>query len=176
MFRVLEDTVLRRAAAITLVALTTSLAACGSEDVGDAAAPAGSTPPAVVASTPPTKAPKAAAEPRTESKATAKATADKMSQVEAALKAAGFKPSASEVSSGAEGTIQVNNIAVVFYPSKAKAKEAADLFGKAIKSNPGYGAIAQQGARVYVLSSATKVGDKERAEFAKVQEIAGDAL
>lgn len=175
MFRVLEDTVLRRAAAITLVALTTSLAACGSEDVEDAGAPAGSTP-AVVASTPPTKAAKAAAEPRTESKATAKATEEKMSQVEAALKAAGFKPSASEVSSGAEGTIQVNNIAVVFYPSKAKAKEAADLFGKAIESNPGFGAIAQQGARVYVLSSATKVGEKERAEFAKVQEIAGDAL
>lgn len=190
MFRVSQGTVLRRAAAVSLVVLSTSLVACGDDE--PTAASEGTTPTqAAAVNTDPSKGNPSLDEISTEdaakvsdtpeSKATIDAastakisTADLEAQIHdarKALKGAGEKPKSSPPAQGAQGSITVGGTSIIFYASLREAAEGASQFEKFSVLNPGYSRVARAENRVYVLSTQSKISDSDKQGFKELRDV-----
>lgn len=201
MFRVSPGTVLRRAAVVSLLALSTNLVACGDDETDSAAGV--SAPRAADASTPSTPASK----PKNTDPNKGNPKADKISPEEAAkvsdtpetnetvaaaserergarqlgkqiksavsaLRQAGEKTdSEPRTQDDGEASITVGDTTILFYSSDRRAAESAQQFQKFSAMNPGHGRVARAENRVYVLTAKDDVDESAKADFRKLRDI-----
>lgn len=220
MFRVPEDTVLRRTAATALILLTTALTACGGDDEPETGVAPPTATTTAAATTPPDPVPdpadttpvdeeparapskkevekaqeetdrlveKAAADanatdaeiakvsPKPENDATIKkadkteiADGDIDGQVATATKAletAKLQAAKVEVSGDAKAAIQVANTTVIFYGSERQAAKEAQKFQSLISKAPDLNRIVRRTNRLYLLSTAQKIGSADMKSF-----------
>lgn len=179
---------LLRAAGFSALLATFTFAACGGDDADTVA---GSSP--VIATTPaknpndapsttPSKALKKAIKAQQKRDAAAKkvqqeraAAAAKLpkdpraAKVVVALRDADFKVNEAATVPPARAVLKVGSVSIVFYGTKAEAKQDASQFEQIFKAQPDQGAVVRKGRRVYfVTATGKKLSAEQRADFEKI--------
>ncbi|MBJ7473220.1 MAG: hypothetical protein JHD16_18075 [Solirubrobacteraceae bacterium] len=157
MSRVLSDTALRRGAALTLVALATTFAACGGDDEPETA----TTP----ASSSQTAAPAESASAESgskDSKESKKGDASeklpaapeldkKIATVTAALKKAGLKPQKANEANAVVGTVRLDGATIFLFADVDRAKSAEKQVKKTYKSSKTKALVDRDGKQVFIV-------------------------
>lgn len=157
MSRVLSDTALRRGAALTLVAVTTTFAGCGD------GAPTASTPVAA-----PTTATTSSSGSSSADKA---AMAKEIRHVRSALKTAGYKLEPAGDASATNGSIRLDGATIFLFASEQSATDAERQIKAAYKTNGRKAAVARDGANVFIVRAESGLS-KAEAALQKLQRAA----
>ena len=162
MSRVLSDTALRRGAAMTLVALATTFAACGGDDEPETAttpAPASSTatPAESGSSGSGEKDDKDASGSKDDKGGDAQPVPaspeldKKIATVTAALKKAGLKPQKSNEANAVVGTVRLDGATIFLFADVDRAKSAEKQVKKTYKSSKTKALVDRDGKQVFIV-------------------------